>query len=98
MRLYYAKGAPSAADAAFVNLSEADWRVLTYVRVFVFQLTVMIFSQTPIFLAVAVAWPASFEGHWVMMALIFVGHAVRGDWLRTNRIELNAQKKLTHDA
>ena len=74
----YAKHAPSAADAAFANLGEADWRVLTYVRLFVFQFTVMIFSQTPIFLATAVGWPAAFEGHWVTMALLFVGHAVRG--------------------
>ena len=66
--------------------------MLTYVRVFVFQFTVMIFSATPIYLAAAVAWPASFEGHWVTTALMILGHAVRG----CARIELNAQ--LTHDA
>ena len=65
---------PSAADSAFANLGEADWRILTYVRFFVFQLTAIIFSQLPCVLAVAAAWPASFEGHRVTLALMVVGH------------------------
>ena len=59
---------PSAADAAFSLLSDADWKILKLVRLAVFNTTVSMWGMLVVVLAAAAVHPDSFSGHWLALA------------------------------